>query len=268
MANGKAKGAPNKVRGEYRCIYEAMYDDPAWQQLSPEARAVFQPLKGRAGTLGLKVIPALRHALSEWTGYPLDTVSHSLEELLAGGWIALEGNLVWVRKWGLDFEPSVTRNNPKHRTMVAEQLKPFPRTGLVAAFRSANAHWLVGVPDTVSDTVPEPSPPLPVPSPVSDGRPDWLLLLDEIQGPARGAWQADLEALCAGMPGHHHLTLEERDRVCRDYRGRDRTRWPDTTLKGFRAFVGDHIRHRGADAGAAGSDSERALRRAEQGVPA
>lgn len=96
-------------------------------------------------------------------------------------------------------------------------------------------------------------------------------LIASIDERARASWVQDIQAMRIGMPGHHHLAPDELNRVCRDYLGRDRARWPDTTLRGFRAFVKDHVRTRDRGTDASGlTEAEWALARelariAEQG---
>ena len=96
---------PNKKRGEYRPIYEALFHSPEYLSLSSDARLVLVTLKSLCGAIGVKSWPALDASLSELCGLLPRRVRAALSELEEARWIEREGNVVWVVN-GLRFEPS------------------------------------------------------------------------------------------------------------------------------------------------------------------
>ena len=114
---GTKKPRPANDRGEWRPIYEVLVDGRDWQQLSTEARLVWFVLKLRCRAAGIRLIPALRHALVAWTGMPFERVEEALLELAGTGrpfegpskggtaprdtekhpWVSYEGDIIWVR---------------------------------------------------------------------------------------------------------------------------------------------------------------------------
>jgi hypothetical protein len=142
-------------RGEYRSIHTVLIDGPDYQQLSPAARLVFLTLKLNLGPTGIDVVRALVPTLQEQTGYARDQIVAALSELGSGGWTAIEHNVVWVVR-GLEFEPSLSPTNPKHRAGILRHVKGLPRVSLVHAFIEHYAKWF-DAPSELSGVYPKPT---------------------------------------------------------------------------------------------------------------
>lgn len=159
----------SRDRGEYRPIYEALWDGKDFQALSPEARLTLLALKGRCGALGLRAIPGLMSALAEWTGMPFEGPSNALPigELARAGWVKVERNVAWVVR-GLEFEPTLDIRNRNHRQFVRRQIEQLPTLHIVADFLERYADWFdEGYSKGYRMGIEGPSnaPPIPTPSP-------------------------------------------------------------------------------------------------------
>lgn len=121
-------------KGEYRAIYTALVDDPAFQALSPNAKLVFLLVKLQLGPSGIGVLYSA--VLAEQSGIPLEGVADGMRELAAGGahaWLRVERNVVWIRN-GLKFEPNLTITNRNHRLSVEAHLRSLPKLPIVNDF--------------------------------------------------------------------------------------------------------------------------------------
>lgn len=133
----------SRDRGEYRAIYEVLYDGKDWCLLTPEARLVWLVLKGTLGAAGINAMPATEHVLASRTGYAPAVVGTALAELQAKQWIERDGMVLWVLR-GLDFEPNLLPSNEKHRTFITRHLASLPRLAIVDRFRVAYPDWFPG----------------------------------------------------------------------------------------------------------------------------
>jgi hypothetical protein len=157
-------------RGTYRATHTALFDDPDYEKLSPEARHVFLALR-LGSQSNIACIYRLRlSVLSENTGYPLDTLSVAIKELKSGHWIFYDGQVVWIRN-GLRYDPTITLSNPKHKSSIEKAVFGVPKCEIVKMF--CDYYGLECPFDTHeilmpmgSDTVSPPNPiPIPKPTP-------------------------------------------------------------------------------------------------------
>lgn len=205
-------------RGDYRAVYEVLWDGPDFQRLPPDARLVLLALKLRGcGRLGIRAIPGLIGALTDWTGMPSDRVSDGIKILSEMGWVKVEGSLVWVIR-GLEFETQISPNNPNHVASLMSEVNALPRKEIVAEFcRYYTPSWpclirwhrngteipssrdgdgsevgisTLPIPITLTQTLPAAvaaSPPAPAPAPEGGGGSDGLFgvssLLDRFAEP-------------------------------------------------------------------------------------
>lgn len=140
-------------RGAYRSITRALLDGPDFQALTSVARSVFLALKIDFGPAGIEVhySESLLWQLSHQSGWSCEQCAAALDELESGGWIMREANVVWIIGQ-LEFEPSMTSDNPKHRKAIQTHVAGLPRIALVGAFASHYKAWFEGS-DTLYDTL-------------------------------------------------------------------------------------------------------------------
>jgi hypothetical protein len=132
--------AKRHARGDWRPFFENWPDGPDFQLLSPPARLVLYTLKLKLGAAGLRAIAGREAALVEWTGYPIDVVTAAEEELGRTGWVQFDGPLAWLVR-GLEFEPTMSPNDPKHRTWLCGYLLTMPSRPILGRFRDHYAKW-------------------------------------------------------------------------------------------------------------------------------
>lgn len=144
-------------RGEYRGFYVALPDSPEFQELSPEARAIFYPLKLKLGKAGISVF--YPESLPRLTGYPFEAVSKALQELQETGWLIVERNVFWIRN-GLRFDPAKPLLSPNQRKGIQEHLSTLPKLNIVndfARYYGLEEPWPESAPkEKGSERVPEP----------------------------------------------------------------------------------------------------------------
>jgi hypothetical protein len=222
-------------RGEYRPFYQALWAGKDWQALTPEARLTWAALKGNCGAIGIRAVPGLLGALAEWTGYPFETLSHSLADLSATDWIEVEGSVVWVKR-GLDFEPSLNPANPNHVKFVLRSVKSLPRRDIVRRFCDYYApRWhgireaFEGVSKASAITTPSPTPILSSGAAGRSSGPEMTELLSQIRGehdrmsialwidecPNPAAWARTFSRWLAGTD--QPCTVAALARMCREW---------------------------------------------------
>lgn len=146
-------------RGEYRSIYVALADDPAFLALSPAARLSLLMLKLILGPSGISVVRALTAELIVLTGHTVSEVCAAIDELVKGDWIVIEGYVVWLRN-GLRFEPSKPLASENGRKGISKYLETLPRVPLVNRF--AEYYGLpCPFPEITQATGQNPTPPEP-----------------------------------------------------------------------------------------------------------
>lgn len=146
--------ATRHARGEWRPFFENWPDGPDFQRLTPPARLVLYTLKIKLGAAGIRAIAGRHAALAEWTGYTIEEVAEAERELENEGWIELEGAVAWLVR-GLEFEPTMTPNDPKHRKWLARYLPTVPSYAILKRFAEHYAEWLV---DQEVKPLPKPLP--------------------------------------------------------------------------------------------------------------
>lgn len=118
-------------KGEYRGFYVALPDSPEFQALSPEARAIFYPLKLKLGKAGIDVF--YPEVLPRLTGYPFERVSEGIQELQDAGWLIVEHNVYWIRN-GLRFDPSEPLASPNQKKGIEAHIRTLPKLAIVNDF--------------------------------------------------------------------------------------------------------------------------------------
>lgn len=118
-------------RGHYRAIHAVLVDSPEFQELSPEAMAVFLQIKLRLGASGIGVLyeSAIREAMPKAS----DRVAAAFTELQDSRWIQREGAVVWLRN-GLRYDPHMSLDHAKHRSGVEAHLRALPKLKIVNDF--------------------------------------------------------------------------------------------------------------------------------------
>ena len=118
-------------RGEYAAVHTALLDDPDFQALSPEAKLLWYSLRLMLGASGIALVRAWKTVLPEVTGVEL--VNGRLEELISGGWLIQQGNVLWLRNV-LKFNPSLSLSHKKHHEGVTKHIAGLPKLEIVNAF--------------------------------------------------------------------------------------------------------------------------------------
>jgi hypothetical protein len=140
-------------KGEFRGIYVALVDDPEFQDLSADARAVFYPLKLKLGKSGIAVF--YEESLPRLTGMPSERVRDAIRELSEANWLHVERNVFWLRN-GLRYDPSNPLQQPNHRKAIEAHLTTLPKLQIVNDF--AVHYGLVEPFDITPKRAPEPMP--------------------------------------------------------------------------------------------------------------
>jgi hypothetical protein len=245
-------------RGEYRPIYEALFDGPDFKRLTPHARLTLVALKVKCGPLGIRVIPGYDSALRSWTGCSAREVARSLEALTAtipDPWVAIEDDVVWVIR-SLEFEPSQNPNDRNHQKFVGRTVAALPRVALVRSFVDRYLDpWeglrgvLPGSSKTLGSTSISTSTPTspPLSSAASGGlqerftaEPDrWVIveMLEKVPlDQSANTWALRLAGYLDGLDGFsgpYVLSPELLATACRDYLSKER----DFSPPHFRAFL-------------------------------
>ncbi|GLC25087.1 hypothetical protein [Roseisolibacter agri] len=151
-------------RGEYHAFYVAFLDDPDVQALDHLAFRVLIALRMSLGAAGIGVPVVLQVCQrANCTPAEYEAACRVLEapkpdDVEGLGWIRRERNIVWVVN-ALRYHPSLSAENPKHRTFVRERLlRPLGEKAIVRAFWTRYREWQVetGARDTVSIGYPGP----------------------------------------------------------------------------------------------------------------
>ncbi len=120
-------------RGVYRAIYRALWEDPDFQKLPPDAKLVFFNLR----TGSLSNIPCLYRlyfeAIEEQTGLPRNRIQKALDTLCDTLWISIQDRIVWVKN-ALKYDPQFYLNNPKHIKAIQNILAGLPKSKIVIDF--------------------------------------------------------------------------------------------------------------------------------------
>lgn len=140
-------------RGEYRSLYVSFWDNADVHRLSDRAYRVLTTLRGTLGGAGIGVVyAAVLATRCHCTVEQLDPIYQELERVKPGeelGWIVREGNVVWVVN-ALEYEPTLSEGNAKHRTHVQRQVNALgKRRDIVAMFRQHYPAWFA--PASLSD---------------------------------------------------------------------------------------------------------------------
>ena len=127
-----------KDRGPFRSSYEALADDPDFQDLSPLAQAVFHTLKLKLGQYGIGVFypTVLGEYHRKSSAEELAAALRELEAQKPSGaasWIARERNVLWIRN-GLRWDPLLTLANPNHQKGALRHARSLPTPALAAEF--------------------------------------------------------------------------------------------------------------------------------------
>lgn len=114
-------------KGEYRGIYEAVLDDPDFQELPSAARHCFFVLRLKLGRAG--IAPFARPLLPIYTGLPAEECELGVEALIAADWIRCERNVIWLRN-GIRHDPLQPMANGNQRTGLEKYLGTLPKLAI------------------------------------------------------------------------------------------------------------------------------------------
>lgn len=138
-------------KGEYRGIYVALPHDPDFQDLIPEARACWYPLKLELGLSGIDV--CYPETVARLTGYPSERVAEGLANLIQNGWLRIERNVMWLVD-AVAWDPCKPLNIPNSRKSIQAHLSTLPKLAIVNDF--ARRHGLAE-PYPEAQPIPNPS---------------------------------------------------------------------------------------------------------------
>lgn len=125
--------------GLFRAVYSALFDDPDYQALSPEARLTLLTLRqcSQSGPAAIfRYYPAV---VATQTGLSPRQLAAALAELANHptpdrSWIAYGMAIVWVRN-GLRHDPFIRPEaNPKHQQTVDKWISGLPHDPIVLSF--------------------------------------------------------------------------------------------------------------------------------------
>ena len=97
MARANKKGR-SKTRGPFILITHDLMDSPAWLDLKPSARAVYQQLLKRYNGRNNGTIAASVRALGEECRMSKDSVTPALEELISHGFVEVTREAAFTQK--------------------------------------------------------------------------------------------------------------------------------------------------------------------------
>jgi len=125
-------------RKGYRSTYEALRDDPDFQELSPLAQAIFHTIKLSLGVYGINVF--YPSTLREYHRRASEAeIAAAIEELEAPkpsgalGWILHSRHVWWLRN-GLRHEPALSLENRNHRIGAFRHAASLPERKIAAQF--------------------------------------------------------------------------------------------------------------------------------------
>lgn len=110
-----------------------MADDPEFKALGPDTKLCIYTAKLILGPSGIDVVRCFTMQMQDLTGLEEERLVPALNEALAGNWIAVQGDVVWLRN-GLKFNPNFTLGNPKHRTAIERHVSGLPKCEIVNAY--------------------------------------------------------------------------------------------------------------------------------------
>lgn len=134
-------------RGDYRAVYSVIVDSDEYKALSKDGKLLFWGLKHSLGLSGIDVL--FDDQLAERAGLTMAELPAARQELVAGGWLEVEGRVHWLRN-GLRFEPNVSVAHAKQRAGIERHLRGLPK-GLIANRMAA----YYGITPPFPDTLPE-----------------------------------------------------------------------------------------------------------------
>lgn len=121
------------MRGEYAAIHEAVVDDPDFKGLSAQAKCCWYTLKLMLGASGIDLMRASRAVLADLTGLERQPLHDALNELVAGRWLIVQDDVLWLRN-GLLHNPNMKLTNENHRKAIVKHIAGLPRCEIVNAF--------------------------------------------------------------------------------------------------------------------------------------
>lgn len=121
------------MRGEYAAIHSAIVDDRDFKALSPAAKCCFYTLRMMLGASGIDLVRASVPVLEDLTGLKGEGLHAALNELVAGRWLIVQGDVLWLRN-ALLHNPNINLDNANHRKGVAKHIAGLPACEIVNAF--------------------------------------------------------------------------------------------------------------------------------------
>lgn len=175
----------SEPRGEYRPIYNALWDDPAFLALGPKVRLTLLAVKAALPNWGIALNRAWGANLAHMTGLKPSEVDACLSTLEEAKWIVREGTVLWLRN-GLRFEPTSNHRDPKHRKALHTHLAGLPRLAIVEAFRDHYPRWLEPADTTGHGRPPAPQKKGPEKAPKKGSKKDSKKGSEKGRGEGRG----------------------------------------------------------------------------------
>lgn len=134
-----------RTRGEWRPVFQALWNGANFQELAPGSRLVLLAIKGNLHATGIACLPGLVDSCAAWTGLSARQVTKALQELQKSDWIRRERSVVWVVR-GFEFEPTWDAANSNQAKHVRSWIDGLPRLPIVDQWRARYAQWLCGSP--------------------------------------------------------------------------------------------------------------------------
>ena len=121
------------TRGLFRGVYSSLFDDPDYQQLSPNGRLVFLTARQCAQAGPAAIFRYYVPVLAQQTGLSARQVKAAIKELVRAEWCLADDAVFWVRN-GLRHDPHLRLSDPKHRKAVERSVEALPHSPLVLTF--------------------------------------------------------------------------------------------------------------------------------------
>lgn len=125
-------------RGLYRGVYSALFEDMDYQALSPHARLTLLTLRLCKEVGPGCIFRYYSQVVASQTGLAELEVEQALQELEtrpspSKAFIHRDGPVLWITR-GLQFDPSLRLDNPKHLISLLRSVTALPNVPMVATF--------------------------------------------------------------------------------------------------------------------------------------
>ena len=138
-------------RGDYVGINDTLVEDTGFRALPSAARLLLLVLRLSPEAGRTAFYRVHRVLIPPRTGLTEDRIARAEQALVDGGWIHVDGDIVWITN-ALRWNPGVHFNNVKHVKGVLNELSALPKTALMAEF-IGHYRWLFDPYDDLADAV-------------------------------------------------------------------------------------------------------------------